>query len=59
MTLKRDAVRHGRPSSRVGLAKAFFIIVFTLLLFFLIHSMVRHRFFSGGPYTSHDNSSTP
>jgi hypothetical protein len=45
-----------RQSSRTGLLNGVFIVVLTILLFILMHSMVHHRFFSGGPYPRHDSA---
>ena len=59
MNEKRNAPGAGGPIAKARLIKALCLIVFTLLLFLLIHSMVHHRFFSGGPFTNRDNTSTP
>jgi hypothetical protein len=40
-------------------AKLIFIIVLTVSLFFLAHSMVRHYFFSGGALNSQQDITRP
>jgi hypothetical protein len=44
--------------SRQG-AKLIFIVVLTVSLFFLAHSMVRHHFFSGGALNSQQDITQP
>jgi hypothetical protein len=41
-----------------AIIRSAFIIVFTLLLFLLAHSMVKHRFFRGG-WMNQNNSLQP
>ncbi len=44
-----------RPPPRVGLATAAFILLFAVLLFLLVQSMVLHHFISGGRETEQTN----
>ena len=38
----------------IGLENFLFIVIFTVTVFLLIKSMVRHHFFSGGQMNKHD-----
>ncbi|MGA7399286.1 MAG: hypothetical protein WCC99_02520 [Candidatus Sulfotelmatobacter sp.] len=42
-------------NSWLGIARLLFVVVLVVLFFLLGQSMVRHRFFQGGPY--HRNGS--
>jgi hypothetical protein len=55
MTAKSDASRSaGRNSPWLSIARVLFVAVLTVLLYFLLQSMVNHRFFRGGRIDQHD-----
>jgi hypothetical protein len=39
----------------IGVTKFLFIVILTLLIYLLAHSMVRHRFFKGGWMNQNDS----
>lgn len=53
----RDYLR-SRDLPWLVIIRSAFIVVFTLLLFLLAHSMVKHRFFRGG-WMSHNSTLQP
>jgi hypothetical protein len=54
MTVQRRPARSARPQSSFTLAiTSLSILVFTLMMFLLAQSMVRHHFFSGSHFLHH------
>ena len=57
MAMKRDdSDAEGQNSAWLGFAKIVWIVVFTVLVYFLVRSMVHHHFFSGGQLNLHDTT---